>query len=633
MYHKECVVCKDWVCSECVVEHMVTCSDCSTACCFQCVGRITPVSALDGHSARSLAYLQPLVALEAAAVALAEEEILSNREDRAARVALLGKALAERALAIEKHEASAKVRAFARDAMGFEADGPDAEAKIHLPMTELNLARVQGYVLDSTAAFSYQLLGLFSTREFTKKFGEYEQVLMHQEDRMQAQAERAEALLKLKERRARKHGQPLGGARHGAHGQPLGGARHEAHGQLVAPKQILPVGASMGTSEVSLLVPAGAKADRKIEFAVDGVKYSAVLPEGLKAGDTFLARIPSMPAAVQEDAQHGARATQLAKRAEAERVAAELLAAEEQERQAKHLNQQKTNQARGHPLSSPLGSEGWAKAEAMPTKACGLRGVATASHSHSHSQAKLQSQSQSQSQSAAAAEEREARELALAIQLSLREAFGDVGGGRRDGAAAQAAAAGSASGSRDVPTGRDVPPPSAVSSRKAFVVLPKMSDPSEQTRAETALSRHFGRFGAVVSCRVRAERGCGFVEWTTPEAAARALAVPKHVIDELRPPSGSYSFDVLVLPFNQGKGVPSAAHASAQHRAPSPSIFESSAAHASAQHSAPSPSIFESIRALLVAHGGASLLSKLCSELYSVPGGSLYKEQIGAAGG
>jgi hypothetical protein len=42
-------------------------------------------------------------------------------------------------------------------------------------------------------------------------------------------------------------------------------------------------------------------------------------------------------------------------------------------------------------------------------------------------------------------------------------------------------------------------------------------------------------------------------EWTTPEAAARALAVPKHVIDELRPPSGSYSFDVLVLPFNQGK--------------------------------------------------------------------------------
>ena len=45
------------------------------------------------------------------------------------------------------------------------------------------------------------------------------------------------------------------------------------------------------------------------------------------------------------------------------------------------------------------------------------------------------------------------------------------------------------------------------------------------------------------------------------------------------------------------------------------------------------PSILETIRALLVAHGGASLLSKLCSELYSVPGGSQYKEQIGAAGG
>jgi hypothetical protein len=106
-----------------------------------------------------------------------------------------------------------------------------------------------------------------------------------------------------------------------------------------------------------------------------------------------------------------------------------------------------------------------------------------------------------------------------------------------------------------VPTVRDVPPPSAVCSRKAFVVLPKMSDPSEHARAETALSRHFGLFGAVVSCRVRAERGCGFVEWTTPEAAARALAVPKHVIDELRPPSGSYSFDVLVVPYRQEKGM------------------------------------------------------------------------------
>jgi hypothetical protein len=106
-----------------------------------------------------------------------------------------------------------------------------------------------------------------------------------------------------------------------------------------------------------------------------------------------------------------------------------------------------------------------------------------------------------------------------------------------------------------VPTVRDVPPPSAVCSRKAFVVLPKMSDPSEHARAETALSRHFGLFGAVVSCRMRAERGCGFVEWTTPEAAARALAVPKHVIDELRPPSGSYSFDVLVVPYRQEKGM------------------------------------------------------------------------------
>ena len=179
------------------------------------------------------------------------------------------------------------------------------------------------------------------------------------------------------------------------------------------------------------------------------------------------------------------------------------------------------------------------------------RGVATASHLHSHSQAKVQSQSQSQSQSQAAAEEREASELALAIQLSLQEAFGDAGGWRMDGAAAQA------SGSRDVL------PPSAVCSRKAFVVLPKLSDPSEHARVETALSRHFGEFGTVVSCAVRVERRCGFVEWTTPEAAARAIAVPRHFIDELRHPSGSYSFDVLVVPYSQQKGVAPAAHASA----------------------------------------------------------------------
>ena len=124
---------------------------------------------------------------------------------------------------------------------------------------------------------------------------------------------------------------------------------------------------------------------------------------------------------------------------------------------------------------------------------------------------------------------------------------------------AQAATAGSASGSRDVL-------PYAACSRKAFVVLPKLSepsDPSAHARVETALSRHFGRFGTVVSCTVRVERGCGFVEWTTPEAAARAIAVPRHFIDELRHPSGSYSFDVLVVPYSQQKGVAPAAHASA----------------------------------------------------------------------
>ena len=95
----------------------------------------------------------------------------------------------------------------------------------------------------------------------------------------------------------------------------------------------------------------------------------------------------------------------------------------------------------------------------------------------------------------------------------------------------------------------DEPPQLERNTRKAFVVLPKLSDPSAHACVEPALSRHFGQFGTVESCKVRLERGCCFVEWTTPEAAARALAVPKHVIDELPPPSGSYSFNVLVRPF------------------------------------------------------------------------------------
>jgi len=49
------------------------------------------------------------------------------------------------------------------------------------------------------------------------------------------------------------------------------------------------------TKEVAMIVPADVKADRKIEFIVDDVKYSAVLPEGLAAGETFRARIPVAP--------------------------------------------------------------------------------------------------------------------------------------------------------------------------------------------------------------------------------------------------------------------------------------------------------------------------------------------------
>lgn len=46
------------------------------------------------------------------------------------------------------------------------------------------------------------------------------------------------------------------------------------------------------TKEVAMIVPDDVKPDRRIEFVVDDIKYSAVLPEGLKAGDTFRARIP-----------------------------------------------------------------------------------------------------------------------------------------------------------------------------------------------------------------------------------------------------------------------------------------------------------------------------------------------------
>ena len=58
-----------------------------------------------------------------------------------------------------------------------------------------------------------------------------------------------------------------------------------------APPAAPAAGAAL-TREVAMIVPENVKDDRKIEFVVDGVKYSAVLPEGLKAGETFRARIP-----------------------------------------------------------------------------------------------------------------------------------------------------------------------------------------------------------------------------------------------------------------------------------------------------------------------------------------------------
>jgi hypothetical protein len=49
--------------------------------------------------------------------------------------------------------------------------------------------------------------------------------------------------------------------------------------------------------EVAMIVPANvSKETRKVQFIVNGTKYTAVLPGWLKVGDTFRARVPVTPA-------------------------------------------------------------------------------------------------------------------------------------------------------------------------------------------------------------------------------------------------------------------------------------------------------------------------------------------------
>ena len=89
----------------------------------------------------------------------------------------------------------------------------------------------------------------------------------------------------------------------------LSQAMKEANFGMKTPRTTLRIG--MGGSldplatvehavEVAMIVPANvSKENRKVQFIVNGIKYMAVLPECLKAGDRFCARVPVAPAVLE----------------------------------------------------------------------------------------------------------------------------------------------------------------------------------------------------------------------------------------------------------------------------------------------------------------------------------------------
>jgi len=87
----------------------------------------------------------------------------------------------------------------------------------------------------------------------------------------------------------------------------LSQAMKEANFGMKTPRTTLRMGGSLEPPatvehavEVAMIVPANvSKENRKVQFIVNGIKYMAVLPECLKAGDRFCARVPVAPAVLE----------------------------------------------------------------------------------------------------------------------------------------------------------------------------------------------------------------------------------------------------------------------------------------------------------------------------------------------
>ena len=111
---------------------------------------------------------------------------------------------------------------------------------------------------------------------------------------------------------------------------PLPRAQAPVRQPTAAPKPALARTAPLPepTYEFDMIVPAGVGADRKINFDVDGVTYSMILPEGVAEGDTFRASITVWEKEQAEKAKRAAEAEAAAERAAVKKAAAEKAAAD-----------------------------------------------------------------------------------------------------------------------------------------------------------------------------------------------------------------------------------------------------------------------------------------------------------------
>ena len=127
------MVCGEGCCDDCVDQHMQACIECDSVCCNACLGEYLPitdgyVAVTDAHdtgvegqvrtAVRSLKHLQPIVALEKAAIALRLKELDLERQDKGIA---LGKGMSSRLHEIEMQEVIDRELAVSRDAMGIRS--------------------------------------------------------------------------------------------------------------------------------------------------------------------------------------------------------------------------------------------------------------------------------------------------------------------------------------------------------------------------------------------------------------------------------------------------------------------------------------------------------------------------------